>query len=170
MASTVSKSLRDGVLTIKDGTATPQTVDIILGTGNITWDVSTPNDYENDRGIVATGQVRKAEEVALSVNITARFIDILSDTGEEITPYEAVYGLGAAATATWVTTGADNCEPYAVDLSLVFTPACSGGTAKTAETIVLPEFRADSCAFDPTAGTIVIVGKCKVVHPTVTRA
>lgn len=169
MPSVVRRSLRDAVLTIKDGTGTPLEVDVIIGTGNITWTVNTPNEYELDRGVVATGTVRAGDEVPLDVNLTCRYIDVFSDItgGEDITPYEAMYKKGAAA--AWVSAGADSCEPYAVDLVLVWTPVCTGGTPKTVETVTFAEFRPDSCAFDPDAGTLVFAGKCKSVHPTVVR-
>lgn len=169
MPSTVKKSLREAVLTIKDGTGTPKTVIVKIGTGNLTWTVNTPMEYETDRGSIATGQVRAADDVPVDVNLTCRFIDVFSESGELITPYEAVYGIGAAATASWISTGADNCEPFAVEFEIIFTPDCSGGTPKVNERVVFNEFRAESCAFDPDAGTLVITGKSKEVHPTVNR-
>jgi len=170
MPSTVRKSLREAVLTIKDGTGTPKTVDVIIGTGTLTWTVNTPNEYEPDRGVIGTGQVRLADESPVDVNLTCRFIDMFSVSGELVTPYEAVYGIGTASSDGWISAGADNCEPYAVVFEIVFTPVCSGGSPKTAETITFNEFRADSCAFDPDAGTLVITGKSKEVRPTVVRS
>lgn len=171
--SVIARSLKDAVLTIKDGTGTPKTVAVIIGTGNITWSVNTPKEYVLDRGLLASGTVRDADEVPMDVNLVCRYVDVNSDQGstpaELVTPYEAIYRKGAAVTASWTSVGADPCEPYAVDLQLVHTPVCTGGTAKTVETIVFDEFRAEKCDFDPSAGTFTFSGKCKAVHPTVTR-
>ena len=165
MPSVVKKDLRNAVLKIKDGGSEETTV--IIGSGNISFTVNTPMEYELDRGNLATGSVRKADEQPVEVSVTCRWIDIYSDPGftpaEAITPYEALKRTGAAA--AWETTGADNCEPYAVELELTTTPVCLGGTAKPPEVIVFSEFRADTCNFDLSAGTLAFSGMSKEVMP-----
>lgn len=174
MASTTKKTWREGVLSIIDGSGTPKTVDVILGTGNLTFTISTPMEYETNRGVLSTGNVRAADDVPLELSLTSRFIDLYSDYGgssdEIVTPYEAMYQKGQANADGWVSAGSDACEPYAVDLQIVFDPVCpGGGTAKTDETILFPEFRCESCVGDIEAGTLVFNGKCKDNHPTITR-
>jgi len=165
--STVRRDLREATLTIYDESETAS-VALIIGTGNVTWTVNTPNEYETDRGAIETGTVKAGDEQPLDINITCRYIDVISSGSELVTPYEAVYGIEGAA--AWDSVGADPCEPFATKIEIVWDPACTGGgTPKIDETVVFAEFRPDSCAFDPDAGTLVITGKSKEVHPTVTR-
>ena len=169
-ASTVRKDLREAVITIEDGSGTPKTTTVIIGEGNLTYTVSTPHEYTADRGIISSGTVRQGDDVPCELSVTCRFIDVYSEdsTGESITPFEALHGVGEAAAAGWVTAGADACEPYAVVVRVVMTPGC-GSSAKQPETVVFTEFRVESCVFDYDAGTLVFGGKCKVIEPTVLR-
>lgn len=169
--STVKKDLRNAVLKIKDGTGTPLETTVIIGTGNLTYTVNTPMGYELDRGVLSTGSIRKGDEQPVEVSVNCRWVDVISDAGqtpvEAVTPYEALRRKGAAA--AWVSTAADNCEPYSVELEIVTTPVCLGGAAKVAETVSFSEFRVETCNFDLDAGTLSFSGKSKEVMPTVTR-
>jgi hypothetical protein len=170
-ASTKKKDLKTAVIKFIDGTAiTPLETEVLLGTGNLTYTVSLANEYEANRGDIETGDVTKADEVAVQVNITAKWIDVVSEiteSSEPVTPYEALTKTGNAA--DWVSVGADSCEPFAVILQITFTPDCTGATQKWPEVYTFNEFRVDNCQFDVSAGTMVISGQSKEVAPTVTR-
>jgi len=161
------KSLKNATLKILDGTSvTPNEITVKLGTGNITWTENYGYDYEPERGNIANGTVRDADEQPVDVNVTATWEDTIYGTGdtEFVTPYEALKRQGAAA--DWETTGADACEPYACELDIEFDITC-GGTLD--ELVRFTEFRCESCAFDISAGTLVFSGKSKEVRPAVTR-
>jgi len=165
------KSLKNATLKILDGTTpVPLEVTVLLGTGNVTWTENYGYDYEPERGVIADGTVRDADEQPVEVNVTATwentYYDANDSTSDSVTPYEALKNVGAAATGGWETTGADACEPYACRLRIEFDVTC--GTVAD-ELVVFDEFRCESCAFDISAGTLVFSGKSKQVSPTVTR-
>ena len=164
------RDLRDATVTIRDATSpTPLSVVLKMGSGNITWTEQTPTEYEAEKGSIANGTVRKGDEVPVEVNLTGQWIDALSVSGdgESITAYELLKRKGNASSA--LSTGADVCEPYAVEIEVAFVPICTGGTTKKAERVVFNEFRQENVQFDPQAGTITVSGKSKELAPTYDR-
>ena len=66
----------------------------------------------------------------------------------------------------WITTSADVCHPYCVDLEIFYTPPC-GGAEK--ERIVLNEFHYETLEHDLRAGSVSCTGKCNTKEAVVTR-
>jgi hypothetical protein len=161
------KDLKNATIKIVDGDATPETLNIRMGQGNLTWSESYPREYLPERGIVADGTVRDADQEPLELTIQGTWEFVKSTGTEPVTPYEALNRVGAAS--TWVSTGVDPCEPYAVDVEAHCGLNCTGTTTTLGELIIFPEFRVESVNFDMQAGTIEFSGKCKAVRPTVTR-
>jgi hypothetical protein len=77
---------------------------------------------------------------------------------------DALKNIGAAD--EWVTSATDTCEPYAVDIEIVFDPPC--GTSQT-ETTTLPDFRYEKLDFSLKDATIAVTGKCNAVTASLTR-
>ena len=69
--------------------------------------------------------------------------------------------------ANWVTSGADPCQPYAVDVIVVYTPPC-GGVPK--ETISLKEFRYEELQHSFKDAQIAVKGKCLIQQAAVSRS
>jgi hypothetical protein len=168
------KSLKNAVLAILDGAGTPKVVTVLLGQGNVTWTENYGYDYETERGTIATGTVRDADEQPVELNVTAKWENTYyegNDPDNEAgdfgcTPYEALKGVEAAS--SWVSTGADACEPYCCAVRIRFDVEC-GASGVVSETVTFQEFRCESCAFDVQAGTLVFSGKSKEVRPLVER-
>lgn len=139
-------------------------VAVTLGEGNITYSRKTPRIYDTDRGSLDT--VRDDVAEPLEVNVDSVYTFIRTITASDPSVSEALYGEGNAATAGWVTSAADACEPYAVDLVLEHVPPC-GSTAT--EVTTFPDFRVESEDIDLNEATISIQGKCNAVKPTITR-
>jgi hypothetical protein len=89
---------------------------------------------------------------------------ITTGTGESITPMDAVKRKGSAS--EWVNASADPCEPYAVDIEIVYTPPCGGAEI---ETTLFPDFRSDSREVDLGEAQIAVTGRCNATEPIVTR-
>jgi len=140
-----------------------QQIDIKIGDGNITYTENTNYDYDLDRGVLDT--VREGDQAPMDVNLDFIYEYITTGTGESITPMDAVKRKGGAA--EWVNAAADPCEPYAVDIEVVYTPPCGG--AET-ETTVFPDFRPDSKEVDLGEANVSVSGRCNALEPIVTRA
>jgi hypothetical protein len=141
----------------------PQVLTIKIGEGDIKFTEKKQYQYVLDRGNLDT--VREQDQQPMEVNIDCQYQFITTGTGETISPVDALKNEGAAS--EWVTSSADPCEPYAIDVRLVHTPPCNGTEI---ETVLFPDFRRDSVAYDPKAATITIAGKCNAMEPTVTRS
>lgn len=140
----------------------PQQIEVTLGDGNLTWTVNKEYEYLLDRGNLDT--VREGDQVPMDVVLDSVYEFITTGTSETISPYDAMNQEGGAV--DWVSSSADACEPYCVDIEIEHTPSC--GTAQT-ETTLLPDFRYDTLDVDLDAATISFTGRCNVVKPTVTR-
>jgi hypothetical protein len=140
-----------------------QQIEVTLGDGNLTWTINKEYEYLLDRGNLDT--VREGDQVPLDVVLDSVYEFITTGTGETITPYDAMNGVGGAS--EWVSASADPCEPYAVDLEVDHVQNC--GTAED-ELTLLPDFRYDTLDVDLDAATISFTGRCNAVSPTVTRS
>jgi hypothetical protein len=89
---------------------------------------------------------------------------LMADVGDPPTVEDALKKRGNAS--TWETSGADACEPYAVDIQVVYTPVCAGVDP---ETILLQEFRYEELEHDLRGGTVSVSGKCNVKEASVSR-
>jgi hypothetical protein len=161
--------IKNCTIQIRDNTpTTPLKINVRLGNGNMTWSEKRPVEYIRDRGHLDT--VRKGDEEPMEVRLDATWIFIKSDTvttanSEPVTVTEALKGTGAAS--AWVSTSADPCEIYAVDLVLINNPNC---TAFFGEKITFPDFRYENIEHDLKNGTLVITGKCNATEPIVSRS
>jgi len=145
-------------------TMLPHQIEVTIGEGNCTYDETRNMEYKLDRGRL--GNVRLGDEAPVDVSMDFVWEDVTAATDDPPTPVDAIKKIGAAA--AWVSSGADPCEPYAVDLKIVNTPLeCEDGEV---ETTLLQEFRYEKLSFNPKDGTISVTGKCNITEATVTRA
>lgn len=139
-------------------------VEVKIGDGNITYTENKEYEYELDRGILDT--VREGDEQPMDVTIDFVYEFVTTGTGEDITPVDALKQQNGAA--EFVSSSADACEPYAVDIEVEHDPGACGGAQK--EITIFPDFRYDSLEFDFDEATISVTGRCNATGPTITRS
>ena len=148
------RSMRDGVLTIKDGGSNELVVKI--GEGNISWSEKREIQYSHNRGQVTEARLGDDQPCDVKFDFVWEWLSSLSGTSVS----EAINGEADG----WVTTG-DECEPYAVDLELkIYSP-----NNVPMEIITFPEFRKSQLDYDLRAGAVSCSGQCKAGGPTVTN-
>ncbi len=155
-----------GAGTYVDGgvlTFAPQQIDIKIGDGDFKYTEADQYKYDLDRGQLDT--VRTGDDQPMEITMNFTFEHVKSGTGEAITPIEALKGINAAA--EWVSSSADLCEPYAVDVEVLNVPPC--GTSGS-DTYLFPDFRSEKRDYDIKNATIAVSGKCNAIEPTITRA
>jgi len=140
----------------------PQQLEIKIGDGNVTYTEASEFEYDLDRGVLDT--VRAGDQVPMDVSLDFVYEYITTGTGEEISPMDALKQIGGAS--DWVSSSADPCEPYAIDVEVVHTPIC---TTQEIETTVFPDFRSESREPDLGEASVSVSGRCNAVQPTVTR-
>jgi hypothetical protein len=162
---TFTPALVSGNLPANDDVITylPQELEIKIGDGNLTYTEANEYEYDLDRGVLDS--VRAGDQVPLDLNLDFVYEYITTGTAETISPMDALKGIGGAS--GWVSSSADGCEPYAVDVEVVHTPIC---TTQEIETTVFPDFRSESREPDLGEASVSVSGRCNVVQPTVTRS
>ena len=159
--------LKNVTLTVKDDGS--EEIEVKFDTGNFTFSDQITHDYDLDRGLLDT--VSLGDEVPVDISFTGRF-DYFKGDSSKPTIRDALRKAGEAS--AWVSTasgiGGQECTPYAVDLELVNSPTCATGITNPIETMTFAQFRADSVAFDPDAGTVVVTGKCNITAPSSVRS
>jgi hypothetical protein len=140
-----------------------QRLQITIGEGNLTFTESKEYEYLRDRGNLDT--VKEGDEQPVSVELEFEFEYIWSESGQDVTPVEAIKGVNNAS--EWVSSATDLCEPYAVDILLKHCVPC--GTDQDQD-ILLPDFRWESLDYDFDAATIAVSGQCNVSAASVTRS
>ena len=141
----------------------PQQLEVKIGEGNITYTEHNEYNYLLDRDNLDT--VKEGKEVPMDVKWDSVYEHITTGTSENISPMDALKGIGAAA--EWVSYAADPCEPYAVAIEVEHVPPC--GTSQ-GETTLFPDFRSEQREVNFKDATISVTGKCNVTEPIVTRA
>ena len=139
-----------------------QQLEVKIGEGNITYTEKSDYTYLLDRDNLDT--VKEGKDVPLDVKWDSVYEFITTGTSEEITPMDALKGIGAAA--EWITYAKDPCEPYAVAIEVEQVPPCS--TADS-EITLFPDFRSEQREVNFKDATIAVNGKCNVTQPIVTR-
>lgn len=157
--------LKNAILTIHDGTpSVPLSITAKLGDGNFTWSEKRAIEYKKDRGLLDT--VRLGDQDPLDVKFEFNWVFILGDTGDgsgfTTSIHDALTKQGGAT--AWISSDANTCAPYAVDLVLTYTPC-----ALKTEVITFVDFRYEQLDFDAKAGTVSCTGKCNVIKPTDAR-
>lgn len=152
---------------IKDGTATPKEVTVVVGEGNLTYEEKRTMEYIKDRGVL--NDVREGDEEPIDVSLDFTWEEIKSISGDATpTVEEALKQEGPAA--TWVSSDADPCNPYAVDIEITHDPLCAGtGTSQKKEVTLLSDFRWESLNHDLRNASVAVRGKCNVKRATITR-
>lgn len=153
--------LKDATIKILDGgTGTGQeSITVKLGDGNLTWSRRRNMEYIMDGGNL--DGVREGDQEPVELSLDAVWEFITASTGNTPTIEDALTQSGEAS--SWVSSGADDCEPYAVDIEITYNPNC--GSVGT-ETITFSEFRYEQIDHDLRAGTFAISGRCNEVAPS----
>ena len=86
----------------------PQQLEVKIGEGNITYTEHNEYDYLLDRDNLDT--VKEGKEVPMDVKWDSVYEHITTGTSENISPMDALKGIGAAS--EWISYAADPCEPY----------------------------------------------------------
>lgn len=155
--------LKNAIIKIQDGaTPTPNEMTIIIGEGNLSYTERVNREYVLDRGVIHG--VRNGDEEPVDVSMDFMWEFIRAATGEPPTVEDALKKRGEAS--NWVSSGSDPCEPFCVDIVVIYTPPCAGVAT---ETIILKEFRYEDLEHDLRGGTVSVSGKCNVREATVTR-
>lgn len=154
--------LRNVTVRLRGGTL-GEFLDIKIGEGNITYDEKRGIQYMRDRGHLDT--VRLAHDDPIDVKLDCQWIHLTASSGDSVpTPEDVLKHRGLAS--SWTSSSSDPCEPYAVDIVLLDIPPCAGDDP---EMIILPDFRYESIAHDPKAGTLSFSGKCNAIQASVSR-
>lgn len=149
---------------MQDGTpTTPNELVIKIGQGTITHDEKRKMEYILDRGRLSTVREGDEEPMDVKLDLLWEFLTAVTSSGIP-TPEEALKKTGEAS--GWLTSSSDPCEPYAINVIIKYDPPCA---SISGETITFHDFRWESLAHDPKAGTVVCTGKCNHKTATVAR-
>ena len=161
---TFTPALDAGDLPANDDVITflPQQLDIKIGDGNLTYTEANEYEYDLDRGVLDT--VRAGDQVPLDLSLDFVYEFITTGTSEEVSVMDALKQIGGAS--DWVSSSSDPCEPYSVDIEVIYTPLCS---TSEIETTIFPEFRSESREADLGEAAVSVSGRCNAVQPTITR-
>jgi len=86
--SNVTRNLRDGELVIRDGSAIPLTLTVILDEGDLTWTQRQRTIEIKDRGSIAQGHTRKGDEESISISFSARWTQLLGKAANAADPLQ----------------------------------------------------------------------------------
>ncbi len=150
---------------VNDGAAVtwlPHRLQIRIGEGNVQWTEKRPIMYTKDRGRLDT--VKEGDEEPMEVKLDFTWVFLKASTGQTPTIEDVLKNRGEAA--DWVTSAADTCEPFAVNIVIEYTPPCS---TEQMEVYTLQDFRYEDLGHDLKQAQVSVSGKCNVKEATITR-
>ncbi len=150
---------KKAVLKIKDGAN--HSITVKLGEGEFSYTERVSREYLLDRGVL--DEIRDGDQVPVDVSLSASWIYVKGD-GSTPSIEDALKKRGAAS--SWTSVDSDECNPYAVDIEMVYTPSCATGDK---ETITLEDFRYEEITHPAKSALLAITGKCNVTEATVVR-
>lgn len=140
----------------------PHKIEIRIGEGNLTYSEKVDRQYKKNRGRLDV--VRNGDEQQLEISFDFVWDHIIGSTGDTVNVEEALKQIGNAA--DWVSSATETCEPYAVDLIILYTPICSDVEK---EQIIFEDFRYESLDHNLKDGTVACKGSSNRTLPTITR-
>lgn len=162
--------LKDATLKLVDGTTpTANEIEIKIGEGNLTYSENRTIEYTLDRGLL--DEVREGDQVPMDVAFDLVWEFIKGDTssgGAPPTVEDVLKNIGNAA--AWISSDADVCRPFAIDVVIEHVPSCGAGGNVDQEFITLTDFRYETLDHDLRAGTISVSGRCNAVSASIVRS
>ena len=159
-------NLKDAYIKLTDGATGANTLTIKIGEGNLTYSEKKTMEYSLDRGNL--DDVREGDDVPMDVSMDFVWEYLIGSgsTGAVGSVEDFLKQQGAYASN--VSTDADLCRPYAIDVIIEYMPNPYNCGDK--ETITLPDFRYEELAHDLSAGTVSCTGRCNAKVASVVRA
>jgi len=137
-------------------TFTGRTLEVNVGDGTLTHTEKKNYQYVLDRGNLHT--VRELDQAPLEAKLDMVWEFLTAIAGAVTpTPEDCLKNKGGAS--TWISSAADKCEPYAIDIEVEYVPPCGGSQM---EIITLVDYRYESLEHNIKDATIVTSGKCNV--------
>mgnify|MGYP005992777765 FL=1 len=152
--STLPKTRRDGVITLKDGTGSPVELIIAYEEGNLTFD--TPKAAQTvirDRGVIST--IRKGDDEPVASGSFTAYFRQFTDGAEAGSILDFVNKTGHyASNISTGLTGTPFVEFYCVSLEYVIDATALGDAAATTATLTKCVCTASFTEGDPSSFTI----------------
>ncbi len=99
---TVVKNMGDGIITISDGSSPPNSVQVVVDEGDMSFDL-VQREAQTIMDRLELNSQRKGKAKPCSGKFQVKFKEFLSTMTEHpVTPHEALFGVGAAA--AWLST------------------------------------------------------------------
>jgi len=154
--------LKNATIKIIDGSGTPNELTVNIGEGSISYTERRNMNYRRNRGKLDDVVLGDEEPIDVQMDFVWEYLK--ADTGQTVSVEDAVKKRGEAA--SWTSVDSNACRPYAVDIEIELTPACS---ADDIETILLEDFRWEELNHNANEGSVSLSGKCNKVEATITR-
>lgn len=161
--STATRSLRDGSLTLKDGSATPKTVSSVCMDGDLTWTIKQNHTPDECRGVNVGWRKGKKEPCEFSFTLkAAQLAQKTIASGDPACAYELLTNRASYFT----TTSSGSGGVFTIDM--VFTIASPEGTSD--ETVTFEDCVLDTIVYaEGDMNTIKVTGRALAEMPTVAR-
>lgn len=152
--------LKNATIKFKDGGS--EELEIQIGEGNLSWTEKVNRIYTKDRGLL--NDVRDGDEEPIEVSMDFIWEFLKADTGNPPSPVDVLYQRNEAS--AWVSTDADPCRPFCIDIEIFYEPPCG---SEENERILLEDFRFEQLQYDLRNASISVSGKCNTTKATITR-
>jgi hypothetical protein len=152
--STLPKTRRDGVITLKDGTGSPVTLEVAYEEGNLTFD--TPKAAQTvirDRGTIST--VRKGDDEPTASGSFSAYFRQFTDGSEAGSILDFINKTGSyTSNVSTGSSGTPFVEFYCIDLEYQVDATSLGDDAATSATLTKCVCTASFTEGDPSSFTI----------------
>lgn len=162
MAEGKALDLKNCTMILSDGATTPNTLELKMDEGDLTWEATKNVETKLDRGRI--DYFKEGDEEPMTVSCECRFHEVTSSSGDPVSPIEFLTFTGAAS--SYVSTG-PICSAKTLDIIVEVDQDC-GSTIKD-EIITFADFTVEKFGGSFKNGTLSFSGKCLSTMPTGVR-
>lgn len=161
------RNFRDGIMTIKDGTGTPNELEVVLDQGDVSYTENRNVNTILDRGVLYA--FREGDDQPVEVTFSIMLTGITGE-GASVEVRDALLHVGNAS--SWVNTSTKTGELPSNDIEFVILdPSPLNAGSATDEKLTFPNFvvTSISLAEDQSATRVTVTGQCLAKSPTIAR-
>lgn len=154
--------LKQALVTFQDGAGTPNVLTIKVGEGTLNFSETVNRVYKKDRGKLYA--IINGDEEPIEVSLDFIWEFLRADSGLGVSPEDVLKQANNAS--AWVSSDTNTCNPFCIDIFIVFTPVCA---ATKTEHIQLPQFRYEKLSYSAKDAMVACSGHCNATVAVVTR-
>lgn len=166
--SLLARNLRDGQLTVRDGSGSPKEAIVVLPQGDLSWTETNETIEIKPRGSIANGHIRRGNDMSVDLSFSAQWTQLIQGSLNASDGYQFYEMFNETDTDIVSTSGCG--QQFTLELEFIVSAPCTTAPT-TGEVITFAKVYKTTivCAEGNEFNTVSFTGKDFERRPTITR-